>query len=464
MQPLGANPTYISAALRNPLTVPRSFGRVPLQMITEDPARQTLTVKDRLLDPEVHMSARRIVGLFGAGFAAAMAGRFVWRGLFSKQSRGALAEAVEHVQPFAAQNDVKSNVNVFQNFSTHPLYRLAVLDPKQTPVLLAYLGTSVLGYLAGSLSQGALETWVRRQETMIRAELISRLPEVFKASLIKKQGIDLELRATADHRIRQLLQEYRVPAHLIDQMLSEEPVPESSEINRNYAYVPIHREQMTMRFGESALLENPFQVAAPPINRVNIEEPKRRHWIDGGIVALGAATGVVVNGLFKLMNAQAATGFNGEHSVTQTMISDDLSSWLLNTVKSKNQRNWLMFGGLLALSALARVGKNIIDGMRQIEVTRHNARTEYFYQLHNWVVQDPNFHQIAESLGLENEIGQLRTMVNQNASKMPNLDRYPDLLHVIDRRVKTTKENVSRRSAPIFFPMTPLVGLVEARG
>jgi hypothetical protein len=59
-----------------------------------------------------------------------------------------------------------------------------------------------------------------------------------------------------------------------------------------------------------------------------------------------------------------------------------------------------LLAGFLFLVAGARLGGAMINGLREINVTRVNAMTEYRYQKHKWMSMDPTFHQIAEQEAL----------------------------------------------------------------
>jgi hypothetical protein len=107
----------------------------------------------------------------------------------------------------------------------------------------------------------------------------------------------------------------------------------------------------------------------------------------------------------------------------------------------------------MGLGAAIKVGKLWLDGLREIEVTRINADTEYRYQHHNWLALDPQFHWIAEQEAVNQELSQL-------GKEMPQLKQSPALLR---QRIQTLLNNIGRNSAPKYFPMIPMVGLREAR-
>jgi hypothetical protein len=115
--------------------------------------------------------------------------------------------------------------------------------------------------------------------------------------------------------------------------------------------------------------------------------------------------------------------------------------------------NKALLGSFLLLTAGAAVGKRVLDGLREVEVTRVNAETEYRFQKYNWLVQDPGFHKIAETESLNNAMRALE-------AKLPQLRDDPEKLK---QHIETILNNIGRNSPPPYFILQPPVNLVEAR-
>lgn len=389
------------------------------------------------------LTARRTTGLFLGGMAAAISGRWVLRGLRG----GKPAQPVRFETNNILKNDPEKldEMNVAQGFSEalSSIYRLALADPTQRKALLAYVGSSVLGYVAGSAAQGVQETWVRREETRIRAGLINRLQDVFRNSIERKQDFDATLKADAQRKIYQLLLRNQVPdAHAL---VEDRPIIESAQINRHYFYEPTHRTvpAAQIRFGQAGYFAQDDHTAGPLAGK---------RLVDAGIFGLGAFVGLALQGFVRLLTAPAESAvYNGKKVVYETIQVKDKEAWWVNGVK--NRRNLAVLGGFFAISAAAKVGKMVIDGLREIEVTRVNARTEQDYQAYNWQQLDPDFHRIAEEAAFDHEFKRL-------AQDLPYLRQQPPVLKA---RIQAILSNIGRNSAPKYFPMTPPVGLVVAR-
>lgn len=404
----------------------------------------TGTLKDTLLDTSTELGAKRVLGLFLSGMAAAVAGRWVWKGLFSRgKAQAQKAFEIAGTGIMKNKQGVQNELNIAQSFADplSSIYMLAFHDPAQRKALMAYAGSGALGYVAGSFFQGVQETWVRREETKIRARLLNRIQDVFKQSIRTKLGFDNGLKERTQKRIYQMLLKHRVPnAHglVVDQLLVEPLL-----INRNYVYQPTHRKVV---FGASKADNAPLELAEP-------EKSASRRWMEIGVFTAGALAGTTLQGFLNLFTTKNATASHkGKTIIYKTIHVKDREGWWILATKSR--RNFLVFLGFSAMAFGAKLGKLLIDGLREIEVTQVNAKTEYLYQKHNWLSLDPDFHRIAETESLENELARLEQDMN-------HLKSSPKLLR---QRIKGILGNIGRNSAPKYFPMTPGVNLVEARG
>jgi hypothetical protein len=144
--------------------------------------------------------------------------------------------------------------------------------------------------------------------------------------------------------------------------------------------------------------------------------------------------------------------FKGATKFYENIQFDSTESWVLHG--SASRQNFFIMSAFFAVSAAAKLGKLFVDGIREIEVTRMNARTELSYQTHNWLTQDPAFHEIAETEALNDALTQLER----------DLPALSDNRPLLKQRIRTILLNVGRNSAPPYYLMTPLVGLKEARG
>jgi hypothetical protein len=330
-----------------------------------------------------------------------------------------------------------------------------VLDPSQGNALLAYAGASVLGYLSGSVVQGSKDTWVRREETRIRAKLINRLQPVLRQSIQNKKQFDTALKEELRNRLTKLLQANGVIN--VDDLIQEIPVVESIWLQRNYPIHPISRKVASAAMHFRGLNKKPEMM--PPTENPPLLISIQKALIFGS----GALSGFALHGFIKLLRFNANQEFSKGQSkaadkmgdmkieVMQSSQMKDWESWILAALKDK--KNFALTAGFFAMSAAAHIGKTLLDGLREVEVTRLNARTELDYQTHNWLTQDPAFHEIAEREAANQDLAQLERDLSR-------LKYNPELLR---QRVQTILANVGRNSAPPYFPMTPMVNLVEAR-
>jgi hypothetical protein len=419
------------------------------RQVSENPRPQAPMVQDLFLDPKYNLSSKQAVSWFASGLALALGGRWIWRGLFARGADAIKKEVVGFETNNIMKGDVhkRDELNILQTYSgaLDSIYRLAQLDPSHRKTLLAYLGSGMIGFVSGNLAQGTQETWVRREETRIRARLINSMVAVVQQSIRNKYRFDDALREEARLRILQLLQKNGIPEP--ESLVREIPIPvESAELQRKYFYQPTSRR---LYWGA---LANRFRTISPE-HEMQADNPLQRVRLEKGmILALGALTGWVLHSLSTLVKAPVkAALFKGEKVIFENVQVTDREAWWVNGIKSP--RNLAIMLGFFGISALARAGKLLVEGLREIEVTRINAQTELSYQTHNWLSQDMAFHQIAEQEALRNDLQRL-------AQDLPMLQTNRALLR---ERIQTILRNVGRNSAPPYFSMTPLVNLVAAR-
>jgi hypothetical protein len=405
--------------------------------------------QDRFLEAKYSISSQQVLGFFLAGFVVAFGGRSMGQFLNKKKIS---PEAAFNPNILGKDRADDSKLTVYQNYNNalSSIYRLIQLDPKQGNALLVYVSTCILGYLSGSLMQGTKETWVRQQETKIRAHLINRLQDVVRQSIHNKYAFNSRYKESIRLRVVNLLTQNQVTN--LNYYIQETPVLEPLDMNRRFFYEPTHR---TLKFGLALNGQNNEwlnNTASSPKG----EEQKDAYLLlmaKGFITGLGVFSGFVVQGFIKLMQTPkgAKDMTAGQKSVWESIQLKDAETWSL--IGTKSRRNFVIMAGFFSMSAAASVGKTLLDGLREIEVTRLNARTEYGYQTHNWLSQDPMFHYIAEEEAAENELRQIQI-------DLPCLKYNPPLLR---QRIQALLSNIGRNSAPPYYPMTPTVGLVEAR-
>ena len=406
--------------------------------------------QDHFLDGKYSLSSQQVAGFLMAGFALAFGGRSIAQLLNISKTKASSAARFDPSILERGTTDT-SRLTVYQNYNDalSSIYRIIQLDPKQGNALLAYAATCVLGYLSGGVVQGAKETWVRHQETTIRAHLIHRLQSIVRQSIHQKYEFDTAFKNEVRLKIANLLTLHQIPN--LNDYLEEVPTLEPLDMNRRYFYEPTHR---TLPLGSALPHPVSFQGYSLSAPEAEAQNETRLLALQKALVfALGAVGGFVVQGFIKLMIGahQNKDKTVGEKSVMESIQLKDTETWAL--IGSKSRKNFAIMCGFFAMSAAASVGKLLLDGLREIEVTRLNARTEYGYQSHNWLSQDPMFHQIAEEEAVNNELRQLQI-------DMVCLKMNPTLLR---QRIQSILLNIGRNSAPPYYPMTPTVGLVEAR-
>jgi hypothetical protein len=356
----------------------------------------------------------------------------------------------------ATQAATATKLKQYLNYN-EPLYalvHLASLYKSYHRPLMFYLGAGALGYLGASVAKGLQETVVREQETAIRADLVGQLRDVFRRSLQRKYAWDADLQKTARARLDTLLAPYHLSVAALAQpqpvaALSQPPDTD----DRQYAYFPSVRQRAgpavspTFSGPSSSLL--PAESAALP-QLVPSAAPRAggltsARWLQAAALGLGWSLGVMTHGFFNLLG-RAPTR-------PPTALSNEIGTFVYNAETAFIANNRLMLAGVFALTAGARLGKLLVDALREMEVTRRNAQTEYRYQAYNWGQLDPMFHQIAEQTAMAHDLRQFE-------ADLPSLLGNPARLA---QRVETVLQNRGRSSPPPYFPATPAVMLTEAK-
>lgn len=431
------------------------------------------------MDPGHSLSLKTAGSLFLFGLGLSFAGKGAFDALLKKSGlipkKGPVRFAIENFKTQGA-GQIENEMNLAQSYDgLSSVYMLALRDTSQRRGLMTYLGTLMMGYVSGSVAQGTQETWVRRQETRIRADLINRMKGVFRQSIQNKTEFDNRLKEEAKARIFELLERHRIPD--AQSLLQERPPVESAAQNQRYFYEPTHRSlaasdlKPDLRLSGSPasgnnLNPNDMQAAlANPLaprfgmdtfgNRPSApsSQQKKPFWLlKTGIAGAGVLTGLALQSFLRLFTGHVENhAFPGKIINYETIRLEAQEALTIHGIASR--QNFFVMAGFFAIAAAAKVGKLVVDGMREIEVTRRNAQTELAYQTHNWLSQDPAFHEIAETEALHNSLRELEQ----------DLPLLRDNRSLLQQRIQTVLANVGRNSAPKYFQMTPPVGLVVSR-
>ncbi len=318
--------------------------------------------------------------------------------------------------------------------------QFAMKNPEVRGRLMAYLGATSLGYLGGSVLGGAQEVWVRQEETLIRANLIRQLSSNFRKSIQYKGQLDDHLRDKAKRRILSILKHYRVPNP--EELMSPAADVPFSRYSR-YPYEPTHFS-LPYALASASRFRGQSGDDVLPVDVIGVT-PARLNWVKGGIWAAGMACGLMGQMVVSMM--KPAQRLPRIKSLSRVFNVRDIEALFLT---GSGRGLWAVLG----LTALAKIGKMMVDGYREIEVTRQHANTELRYQSYNWLALDPEFHRIAEEEALEEALQKLKEALPQESYERSALAQ----------RIKTILTNVGRNSAPKYFQMTPPVSLVAARG
>ena len=307
---------------------------------------------------------------------------------------------------------------------------------------------------------------IRREETQIRADLLNQMTSVVKASMNHKIQWDRWHRGQTKRKIEQLLNDHGVPnaSQLLDPVI---PHTKPSGINRlhHYLFEPTHLSQpanaaiwgtaSAMNFGLNRVNSdipadpNPIQTASHPPSIWQM------HLAKMAMFGVGWVSGMVGQGLLGLLKRatlpppNAATGAAFKMPTNMVLEVFNIYNW--EALFLQGNRHLLL--ACIGLAAAGKLGKILIDGYREVEVTRQHAETELRYQRYNWLNLDTQFHRTAETAATNEALTRL-------SDDLPSLMTNRGVLH---QRVQLILDNIGRNSAPKYFPMTPMVGLREAR-
>jgi hypothetical protein len=473
-------PSFQSRPTSRPFS---AFGRYRMEGLshTQTTAFQgtgpDLAVRDTFLTEGDSLAPKRVISLFLFGLGLGLAGKGLaqsvmerWRlapkkgdAPFTPDTFHALKAQelkVKPTEPAKPTGHLKDDnfyheltiLEQYEKLAT--LYLMGQYAPHLRKPILGYAGTAIMGYSAASFAQGTQEAWVRKEETKIRARLINEMTRAFRQSIRVKHDFDNQLREEARARILDLLQRHQVPdaatyvwggqgmeTAASHQRALGEPIARTTQPTSGAA---------PLKFGQDPLESLPGLKSFWP-------DASSKGWpsklIQGGIVGVGVITGLAIGAFQRLFTGgEQERAFPGEIKNFKNLTINSSEAIALHGFANK-QKNFFIMLGFFALAGALKLGKLVLDGLREIEVTRVNARTELAYQTHNWLSQDPAFHRIAVTEALENGLRQLE-------QDLPAIKLNPAALK---QRIDSILA-VELKAAPAYWPMTPPVQLSVARG
>lgn len=341
--------------------------------------------------------------------------------------------------------------------------RIIHVMPELTNSVMQYAVVGTLGYLATNLFQGLQEAWVRWEESCIRAQLVSRIQEPFRQSIETKQQHDDLRRTQADEQFRQLLTVHQVPNAdaLLNPLQADAAAAGDVVAHRDFFYMPQNRVQA---FGRQppppAGLPNPDERLDPDRGQyplVRYAKPLTKV----GAVGAGAAVGWLTHQTVMALKEKALKGLQQNQTPVKGEFMNPYNAealWFLHAPKGE-------YGpllGMLAMGATLGLGRLFVNGLRQIEVTRLNAETEYNYERFKWQQQDIAYHDTAEQLQLNHAMAMLNNWMTLNAAALRD-EGNTAARQALVQRYHRIQGNIGYGSPPPYYPITPAVQLVEAR-
>jgi hypothetical protein len=469
---------YPTSLQSRPVSRPFSaFGRYRMEGLarTQPTAFQgtgpDLAIRDTFLAEGDSLAPKRVISLFLFGLGLGLAGKGLaqsamerWRlapkkgdAPFTPDTFHALKAQELKVKPTEQPKDGNfyhelTILEQYEKLAT--LYLMGQYAPHLRKPILGYAGTAIMGYSAASFAQGTQEAWVRKEETKIRARLINEMTRAFRQSIRVKHDFDNQLREEARTRILDLLERHHIP-EATSYVWGGQGM-ESAASHQRALGEPIARTTQPipgatpLKFGQDGVDNLPGLKSFWPAASTK-GWPSRL--IQGGIVGAGVIMGLAVGAFQRLFTGgEQERAFPGEIKNYKNLTINSSEAIALHGFANK-QKNFFVMLGFFALAGALKLGKLVLDGLREIEVTRVNARTELAYQTHNWLSQDPAFHRIAVTEALENGLRQLE-------QDLPAIKLNPATLK---QRIDSILA-VELKAAPAYWPMTPPVQLSVARG
>jgi hypothetical protein len=331
-----------------------------------------------------------------------------------------------------------------------PFAAHALLNHPNTGKLLLPVGALAAGaFLGNTLLDGLQEAWVRWEESCIRAQLVDRLGESFAHSIQQKQQQDDANRDTALTRINQSLQSVGLAPLGQDapaKPWAGQPSLQQASAHNQFFYMPQPRQP----FGDNPKSAHGSDKVTPHYWLLRHAKPA----INGLAFASGALAGYLgylgVASVVRPHPAAPSVAPPSTH-IKSYLNAKDFNALWLNLVDKKQWRPLL---GAVAMGSLLGIGKLFISGLREIEVTRLNAETEYQYETYKWQQLDTRYHNVAETTQLNHALDRFEATLPQVAKADPQ-QAYEQAQRIV--------EQVGYWSPPPYYPVTPTVQLVTAR-
>ncbi|MFM7390018.1 MAG: hypothetical protein ACKO34_05285 [Vampirovibrionales bacterium] len=408
-----------------------------------------------------------------------------------KKTASTALKEIEHSLTHATAvdaTDIHKKGNVLyrqEGWVKHPLFMtflMPFVHPELAPAALAY-AVALGGVFVGSnVFQGMQEAWVRWEESCIRANLVNTLQPAFKQSIQTKLQSDTQLRNETSTTLDALFPSPTLPQSLPTatkptRLSSSPPLPEQQD--SEFVYMPFNRDKRSLHAHvlnpQLANLPNasprseeglpsvappsvcpaprpvspPTKQASPPQEFMPI---LGQNW---GRLGMLGFTGLGGLGLGILLNT---TRHLLQNQGLQTMAKRLHPSLRVNLLPNDQEAvalffkdSWPVLISLAALGATLKVAELLIEGLREIQVTTMNAKTEAQYERYKWQVLDPQFHAIAERTYVEESIRTLKA----DASHLTPSE--------LNERKQRMLEGIGYHSSPAYYPITPMVQLVPAR-
>jgi hypothetical protein len=135
-----------------------------------------------------------------------------------------------------------------------------------------------------------------------------------------------------------------------------------------------------------------------------------------------------------------------------TLAPKDTEALLLYFLQTKE--GLTMAGLFVAMGVMLSTIQFLVEGLREIEVTRLNAETEKQYESYKLTKLEPHFKAISERSQLNHALANLKKGLQEKT--MP-----PEELH---QQIQRILDNIGYNwSAPNYYPMAPATQLVTAR-
>jgi hypothetical protein len=379
---------------------------------------------------------------------------------------------------------------------------IPVLAPHLTQPALGATGLLGLGYLGSNALSGLQEVWVRWQESQIRANLVGNLSTAYQQSIEAKTQIDEDNHAYAETQIRQILANEGIPN--AEPYLSPLPfdcTPRTNDPSKtrqqddfrhkqsNFAILPQNRSPMPRqaRLGESSVSSSESPRPNKPKNTPPtasdryikplqnkddspVDFKKASRW-SLNAVGVGLGLGLSSMGLYafkavteklepvtKKIENGSLNKFEDvkkelkELPFKNTLAPKDTEALLLYFLQTKE--GLTMAGLFVAMGVMLSTIQFLVEGLREIEVTRLNAETEKQYESYKLTKLEPHFKAISERSQLNHALANLKKGLQEKT--MP-----PEELH---QQIQRILDNIGYNwSAPNYYPMAPATQLVTAR-